>query len=177
MGTSSPDPGSPEDCKMKRLVFVVVLALAVSASLSAQQAPVTSFLDIDRTAQPSFLNAAADTDLVPPLALPAAAARLAPVPSAALPEVPAPPPPVRGDLEMRWEISAGYEYVHFHSAPFNANLSGFRSGVAYSLTDWFAFEGNFVGAWGGTVFSPGGTTKIEEISGGGRIYWNRDPRR
>ena len=78
---------------------------------------------------------------------------------------------------MRWEISAGYEYVHFHSAPFDANLSGLRTGVAYSLTDWFALEGNFVGAWGGTVFSPGGTTKIEEISGGGRIYWNRAPRR
>jgi hypothetical protein len=172
---------------MKRLVFVVLVALAVSASLSAQQA---SSLNSARSTEPSFLAVAggsSEVSLAPALAFPAAtSASFAPVPSAALssasppsaalPDAPA-PPPVGGDFGNRWDLAAGYEYVHFSSAPFSANLSGLHTSLAYSLNDWFAFEGSVVAAFGGDVFAPGETAKYVLLTGGGRIYWNRDPKR
>ena len=172
---------------MKRLVFVVLAVLAVSASLPAQQ---VSFLNADRAATPSFLAPAggsSDVSLVPASALPAAApASFAPVPSAALssapmpgaalPNAPAPPPPPLDDFGNRWDLAAGYEYVHFSSAPFSANLSGLHTSLAYSLTDWFAAEGSVVAAFGGDVFAPGETAKYVLLTGGGRIFWNRAPR-
>src|SRR5579863_7606098 len=99
--------------QMKRLVFVVLLALAVSASLSAQQA---FFLNSDRSAEPSFLTTAgsAGISLVPELALPAAAPATfasissaalssAPPPSAALPNAPPSPPPIN-EFGNRWDL-------------------------------------------------------------------------
>jgi hypothetical protein len=165
---------------MKRLVFVLLVSLAVSVSLSAQQPSFLNFdLNSNHVSQPSFLTASApNTALVPPLALPPNTAPLSPpIPSAALPDAPPPPPPVSGSLLTRWDLAAGYEYVHFSSAPFSANLSGLHTSLAYSLTDWFAVEGSFVGAFGGDVFSSGDTTKYVLITGGGRIYWSRDPKR
>ena len=168
---------------MKRLVLVVFVALAVSASLPAQQA---SFLSFDRTAQPSFMAPAAGaTDsagaIVPSLAIPAAAipaASLSPVPSAALPEAPRAPQFGRGgDLGYRWDLAVGYEYVHFKSAPFSANLSGIHTSIAYSVNDWFALEGSLVSAFGGDVFQSGEMSKYVLYTGGGRIFWNRQPHR
>ena len=166
---------------MKRLVLVVFVALAVSASLPAQQA---SFLSLDRTAQPSFLAPAADAseaNLVPALAVSAAALpapSFSPVPSAALPDAPRAPQYGRGgDLGYRWDLATGYEYVHFESAPFSANLSGIHTSIAYSLTEWFALEGSVIAAFGGDVFAPGEMSKYVLLTGGGRILWNRQPRR
>lgn len=168
---------------MKRLVLVVFLALVVSASLPAQQA---SFLSFDRAAQPSFLApAAAATDssgaFVPSLAIPAAAmpaASLSPVPSAALPEAPRTPQFARGgDIGYRWDLAVGYEYVHFKSAPFSANLSGIHTSIAYSVAEWFALEGSLVSAFGGDVFQSGEMSKYALFTGGGRIFWNRQPHR
>jgi hypothetical protein len=96
--------------------------------------------------------------------------------SAPLPDAPA-PPPVGGGLGNRWDLAAGYEYVHFSSAPFSANLSGLHTSLAYALNDWFAFEGSVIAAFGGDVFAPGETAKYALLTGGGRIYWNRDPKR
>ena len=104
---------------MKRLVLVVFVALAVSASLPAQQG---SFLSFDRTAQPSFLAPAARAAdstgaFVPWLAI-------SPVPSAALPEAPRAPQFGRGgDIGYRWDLAVGYEYVHFESAPFSSEIA------------------------------------------------------
>jgi hypothetical protein len=150
---------------MKRLVLVVFVALAVSASLPAQQ---VSFLNFDRAAQPSFLPPAA--------ALPPASVS---VPSAALPEAPrAPQYAGRNDeLGYRWDLATGYEYVHFKSAPFSANLSGIHTSVAYSLTEWFALEGSVVAAFGGDVFGSGEMSKYALFTGGGRVFWNRQPHR
>src|SRR5579863_3324220 len=172
--------------QMKRLVFVVLVVLAVSASLPAQQA---SFLNADRSAAPSFLTPAggsSEVSLVPSVTLAAAPASFQPVPSAALssapvssaalPNAPAPPPPPLDDFGNRWDLAAGYEYVHFSSAPFSANLSGLHTSLAYSLNDWFAVEGSIVAAFGGDVFGPGETAKYALLTGGGRIYWNRDPK-
>src|SRR5579863_1561318 len=116
---------------MKRLMFFSLLALTASASLPAQQA---SFLGSAAT-QPSFLSAAENTAPLPALVLPPAplpaAALSAAMASAPLPDAPA-PPPVGGGLGNRWDLAAGYEYVHFSSAPFSANLSGLHTSVAYS---------------------------------------------
>jgi hypothetical protein len=174
---------------MKRLVFLSLLSLALSASLSAQQA---SFLSFGSSGEPSILAAAGSSEpsLVPALAIPAAAPAFfasvpwvarssAPSPSSALPKALAPPspPPPRNDFGNRWDLAAGYEYVHFSSAPFSANLSGLHTSLAYSLTDWFAVEGSVVAAFGGDVFAAGETAKYALLTGGGRIFWNRDPKR
>ena len=167
---------------MKRLVLVLFVALAVSASLPAQQA---SFLNLNRSAQPLFLAPAADASnasLAPSLAVPAATlpvSSLSPVTSAALPD--APPTPQYGgrgsDFGYRWDLAVGYEYVHFESKPFSANMSGIHTSVAYALNEWFALEGSVVAAFGGDVFQDGEMSKYAMFTGGGRISWNRQPHR
>lgn len=162
---------------MKRLVIVLVVALALSASLRAQQA---SPLNSDSAARSSFAAPAAGLDfaLAPEVRLPASAASFSDAaPSAALPGTPAPQYGRGDDFGPRWDLAAGYEYVHFKSAPFSANLSGIHTSVAYSLNDWFALEGGVVAAFGGDVFAPGETSKYALVTGGGRIRWNREPRR
>lgn len=165
---------------MKRLVLLVLVALAVSASLPAQQA---SFLNLDRSAQPLFLAPAADAsnaNLTSSFAVPAATlpvTSVSAVPSAALPEAPAPQFGRGGDFGYRWDLAVGYEYVHFDSKPFSANLSGIHTSLAYSLTDWFALEGSVVAAFGGDVFQGGEMSKYAMFTGGGRIFWNRQPHR
>ena len=167
---------------MKRLVFALFVALAVSASLRAQQA---SRLDSDLTMQPSFLapagSSARDTALVPALNLsfsetPAPAA----APSAALPDAPPAPQPQTGyggDIGYRWHLNAGYEFVHFSSSVFSANMSGIHTTLAYSMYDWFAWEGSVISAFGGDVFQPGETSKYVLLTGGAHITWNREPRK
>src|SRR5215468_1362448 len=165
---------------MKRLVLIVFVALAVSASLPAQQA---SFLNFDRAVQPSFLagnSSASDVSLLPSLAAPAATlpvSSFSAVPSAALPDAPAAPQMGGGgDVGYRWHLATGYEFVHFESSSFSASLSGIHTAVAYSLSDWFAFEGSIVAAFGGDVFG-GEMTKFAMFTGGGRIQWDRAPHR
>jgi hypothetical protein len=165
---------------MKRLVLVVFVALAVSASLPAQQA---SFLNLDRAVQPSFLaghSSTSDVSLLPSLAAPTAtlpASSFSAVPSAALPDAPAAPQfGGGGDVGYRWHLATGYEFVHFESSAFSANLSGIHSALAYSLSDWFALEGSIVAAFGGEVYG-GEMTKFAMFTGGGRIQWDRAPHR
>src|SRR5215467_14185197 len=165
---------------MKRLVLVVFAALAVSASLPAQQA---SFLNLDRAIQPSFLagnSSASNVSLLPSLAASTAAfptAAFSAVPSAALPDAPAAPQfGGGGDVGYRWHLATGYELVHFESTAFSANLSGIHTALAYSFTDWFALEGSIVAAFGGDVFG-GEMTKFAMYTGGGRIQWDRTPHR
>jgi len=169
---------------MKRLVFVVLAGLAVSASLSAQQA---SSLSWDRSNRPIDLSSAsAGSDingatLAPEMTPPRAFSPtlFAPARSPALPEAPAPAPPAgpRGELLSRWDLAVGYEYVHFKSAPFSANMSGIHTSVAYALDDWVALEGSVVSAFGGDVFAPGEQARYVLYTGGARISWNRDPKR
>jgi len=161
---------------MKRLVLILVAALAVSASLPAQQA---SFSNPDRSSEPSFLGN--ESNLVPSLAVSASVlpvTSVSPVPSAALPEAsPAPQYGRGGDFGYRWDLAVGYEFVHFESKPFSANMSGIHTSIAYSLNEWFALEGSLVSAFGGDVFASGEMSKYVLFTGGGRILWNRQPRR
>jgi hypothetical protein len=168
---------------MKRLVLALFLALAVSASLPAQQA---SLLDSGFTMQPSLLAPSSasvrETALVPALNLSFSETPApAPVPSAALSDAPAAPEPPQagygGDFGYRWHLNAGYEYVHFSSTPFSANMSGLHTTLAYSWNDWFAFEGDVISAFGGDVFAPGQAASYVLLSGGGHISWNREPHR
>src|SRR5215470_12855449 len=102
---------------MKRLVLVLSAALAVSASLPAQQA---SFLDFNRATQPFFApegSNASQANLIPTLAVPAAAtpgSSFSAASSAALPDAPRVPQfGGGGDFGYRWDLATGYEYVHF----------------------------------------------------------------
>jgi Outer membrane protein beta-barrel domain len=170
---------------MKRLVLAMFVALVVSASLPAQQA----FLNLDRSAQPSFPagpagnSSAPAVSLFPSLAAPTVtlpASSFSAVSSAALPDAPAAPRAPQygggGDLGYRWHLATGYEYVHFESTAFSANLSGIHTALAYSVNDWFQLEGSIVAAFGGEIFG-GEMTKFAMFTGGGRIQWDRSPRR
>lgn len=163
---------------MKRLVLILFVALAACASLPAQH---SSFLNFDRVAQPSFLagnSSAPDVSLFPSLAAPAtvAVSTSSAAPSPALPDAPPTPQYGGGDFGYRWHLAAGYEFVHFKSAAFSANLSGIHTAIAYSVNDWFALEGSVVAAFGGNVYG-GEMTKFAMFTGGGRIQWDRAPHR
>jgi hypothetical protein len=161
---------------MKRLVLVLFAALAVAASLPAQQASYLNFNGV----VPPILNSpeagAFNFPLEPALSLPARALSVpsfSAIPRAALPDVPGVPQYGRsGDFGYRWDLATGYEYVHFKSAPFSANLSGIHTALAYSLN-----ECSVVAAFGGDIFAAGEMSKFVLLSGGGRVFWNRQPRR
>ncbi|HSC45714.1 MAG TPA: outer membrane beta-barrel protein [Candidatus Acidoferrum sp.] len=169
---------------MKRLVFVVLVSLAVSASLPAQQE--TSFTWA-RANQPAFLSPSSrgsevsSAALAPELSLSGAfsPASFELSRAVALPEAPAPAPPagIRSNVPDPWALAIGYEYVHFKSAPFSANMSGLHTSLAYALDDWVALEGSVVAAFGGDVFATGEQSRYVLYTGGARISWNREPKR
>lgn len=158
---------------MKRLVFFVFAALAVSSSLAAQQFQPVSLLNSnnDAWATPAVNPA---LPLEPPTL---AGGTFRAMSSAASPDAPAPAPPRSSYDGPRFTLASGYEYVHFKSAPFSANMSGIHTSLAYALNDTFAVEGNVVAAFGGDVFQSGEMSKYVLLTGGGRIYWDRNPRR
>jgi hypothetical protein len=65
-------------------------------------------------------------------------------------------------------LALGYEYIHFHSAPFNLNLSGLHTDLTYNLNNWVGVEGNVISAFGGTIFD-GERSKYVSYAGGARI--------
>src|SRR5579859_8272909 len=98
---------------MKRFAFAALFSLALCAALPAQQ---PSFFALS-SAQPSApaTPVSYNFDLVPALALPAAAPGS--VPSAALPDAPAPPKPAYGDDDFyRWDLGVGYERSEEHTS-------------------------------------------------------------
>ena len=154
---------------MKRLVLAAFLVLGTSASLPAQ----SSLLLFGPAAQPASQSvaSASNFNLVPELALPPAPARAFATPSLpALPNSPARPQGYSDDVGTRWELGIGYEYVHFDSVPFSADLHGLHTDLAYNLNEWFALEGSVVSAFGSDVFA-GETSKYALYTAGGRISW------
>jgi Outer membrane protein beta-barrel domain len=162
---------------MKRLLIAALLALGTSASLPAQQ---SSLLLSGRASQPAipFAASASNFSLVPELAIPAASAVSFAYPSLppALPEAPARPQSYSDDIGNRWELAVGYEFVHFESAPFSANLHGLHTDLSYNLNEWFALKGGVVSAFGSDVFG-GETSKYVLYAVGGRIGWGLSRRR
>jgi opacity protein-like surface antigen len=123
-------------------------------------------------AQPSVSTPAPTFNftLVPELAPPAApsASFAVPSPKPALPDAPAPPQSAGpNDEGYRWDLAVGYEYIHFDSLQFSANLSGLHTDLTYNLNSWFGLEGNIVSAWGGEI--GGERTKYVLYAAGGRV--------
>jgi opacity protein-like surface antigen len=151
---------------MKRLALAACFALGTCVSLPAQQSSLSMFVP---AAQPSSSAPTFNFTLVPELMLPAAPSEsFAPLPKAALPDTPAPPQSSsRNEEGYRWDLAVGYEYIHFDSSIFSANLSGLHTDLTYNLKSWFGLEGNVVSAWGGEI--GGERTKYVLFAGGGRI--------
>ena len=157
---------------MKRLLLAAVLALGLCASLPAQQ---ISLLMFSPSAQPSTSPSSTSFNfaLVPELALPSAPlagfglAGYSPKP--ALPNVPAPrQSSSSSEIAYRWDLAVGYEFVHFDSVPFTANLSGIHTDLTYNVNDWLGLEGSLVSAFGSDVLG-GEMSKYVLYTVGGRI--------
>ena len=160
---------------MKRLALVACFVLGTCASLSAQQ---PSLLLSAFAAQPAAPASTFNFTLVPELAPPATASEAFafPSPKAALPDAPVPSQSSSFNEEgYRWDLAVGYEYIHFDSTQFSANLSGLHTDLTYNLNSWFGLEGNVVSAWGGTI--GGERTKYVLYAGGARIGWGPSRRR
>jgi hypothetical protein len=156
---------------MKRLALAACFALGTCVSLSAQQSSALMFAP---AAQPSASTF--NFTLVPELAPPATPSEsFLPLPKPALPDAPAPPQSSLKDEGYRWDLAVGYEYIHFNSSQFSANLSGLHTDLSYWLTSWFGVEGNVVSAWGGQI--GGERTKYVLYAGGARIGWGPSRRR
>jgi hypothetical protein len=156
---------------MKRLALAACFALGTCVSLSAQQSSALMFAPAAQPSASTFNFA-----LVPELAPPATPSEsFAPLPKPALPNAPAPPQSSVNDQGYRWDLAVGYEYIHFNSAQFSANLSGLHTDLSYYLNSWFAVEGNVVSAWGGQI--DGERTKYVLYAGGARIGWGPSRRR
>src|SRR5258707_3694230 len=160
---------------MKRLALVACFVLGTCASFSPKH---PSLLQSALPAQPAAPASTFNFTLVPELAPPATPSQsLAfPSPKAALPDAPAPPQPSSFSEEgYRWDLAVGYEYIHFDSTQFSANMSGLHTDLTYNLSSWFGVEGNVVSAWGGTI--GGERTKYVLYAAGGRIGWGPSRRR
>jgi len=152
---------------MKRFALVACFALGTCVSLSAQQ---SSLLLFAPASQPSAPSPAFNFTLVPELAPPAAPSQpfVSPSPKPALPDAPALPQRSSSNEEgYPWDLAIGYEYIHFNSSQFNANLSGLHTDLTYNLNSWFGLEGNVISAWGGEI--GGERTKYVLFAAGGRV--------
>ena len=154
---------------MKRFAFVALLLLGTCAVLPAQQ---SSFLLSTPAALPTAPVAAGSFNftLVPELTAPVSnLSSSVPARPSAMPDAPpAPQPSARGEDGYAWDLAVGYEYIHFHSAPFNLNLSGLHTDLTYNLNNWVGIEGSVISAFGGTIFN-GVRTKYVSYTGGARI--------
>jgi hypothetical protein len=152
---------------MKRFALAAVLCLGYCFALPAQE---TSSLAFAPAAQPAAAARNFHFTLAPELSAPAgpASSFLAFPAEAALPGQPAPRPGVNDEEGYRFDLGVGYEFVHFKSAPFSANLSGLHTDLTYNVTNWFGLEGNVVSAFGTKVFS-GEMSKYVLYTFGGRI--------
>lgn len=154
---------------MKRFALVTLLVLGTCVSLPAQQ---SAFLVSAPAALPAAPATASSFNftLLPDLALPSSDfTSPAPTRPSALPDAPAPPQPSsRSEEGYNWDLAVGYEYIHFHSAPFNLNLSGLHTDLTYNFNNWVGAEGNVISAFGGTLFG-GERSKYVSYTGGVRI--------
>jgi hypothetical protein len=155
---------------MKRLVLAVIATFGCAAFAAAQE-NAFSLYSPAASGTHRFTAAGEGINLVTSVTGDTIAV---PVPNAN----PTPQPEPRfyygNNDDYRFQLGVGYTYVRFRSIPFNSNLSGFHTSLAYYLNDWFALEGNAVAAFGTRVFDA--TSKYLLYTGGGRIAW-RDPKR
>lgn len=156
---------------MKRLVLAV-LGILISAGLtSAQSAPA----DLASPAPDGSYKVSPSSDgLRLFTTTPNTGNSSSPTPFASSSPAPAPRFYYGNSEDYRFQLGFGYEYVHFRSTPFNANLNGIHTSLSYYFNDWAAIEGNVVAAFGTKVF--GDRSKYLLYTAGPRIAW-RDSRR
>ena len=156
---------------MKRLVLAVIATFG-SAGIAAAQNAALNLNPAEGTTTHRFIAADEGIQLVSSVTGDTVAV---PVPNAN----PAPQPEPRfyygNNEDYRFQLGIGYEYVHFKSVPFSANLNGLHTSLTFYLNDWFAVEGNTVAAFGTKEFA-GESSKYFLYTGGGRIAW-RDQKR
>jgi len=150
---------------MKRLALAALLVLGTCASIPAQQTSLMVFAP----ASPAPSTASTfNFTLVPELAPPVTALAI-PRPQPAFPNSPAPRQSSGSSYDgYRWDLGIGYEFVHFDSAPFSANLSGLHTDLTYNVNNWVGLEGNVVSAFGGDVLG-GEMSKYVLYTVGARI--------
>jgi len=137
---------------MKRLALAALLALGTCASIPAQQTSLMVFAPASQPPGPATASTFNFT-LVPELAPPVTPLAI-PRPQPAFPNSPAPRQSSGSSYDgYRWDLGIGYEFVHFDSAPFSANLSGLHTDLTYNVSNWFGLEGSVVSAFGGDVLS------------------------
>jgi len=152
---------------MKRLALAALLALGTCASIPAQQTSLMLFAPASQPPTPSTASTFNFT-LVPELVPPVAALAI-PRPQPAFPNSPAPRQSSGSSYDgYRWDLAIGYEFVHFDSAPFSANLSGLHTDLTYNVNNWVGLEGNVVSAFGSDVFG-GEMSKYVLYTVGARI--------
>jgi opacity protein-like surface antigen len=152
---------------MKRLALAALLALGTCASIPAQQASLITFALASQPPAPST-GSTFNFTLVPELAPPVTALAI-PRPQPAFPNSPVPRQSSGSSYDgYRWDLGIGYEFVHFDSAPFSANLSGLHTDLTYNVTNWVGLEGNVVSAFGGDVLG-GEMSKYVLYTVGARI--------
>jgi opacity protein-like surface antigen len=158
---------------MKRLALAAFLVLGTCASIPAQQTSLMMFTPASQPPAPSTASTFNFT-LVPELAPPVTALAI-PRPQPAFPNSPRLPQSSGSNFDgYRWDLAIGYEFVHFESAPFSADLHGLHTDLTYNVNNWFGLEGNVVSAFGGDVFG-GEMSKYVLYTVGGRI--NASPSR
>ena len=162
---------------MKRLALAALVALGTCASIPAQQASLLTFAPTSQPPALSTTNAVKFT-LVPELAAPAMpfAVLATPLPQPAFPKAPAPSQYSGSYDGYRWDLAIGYEFVHFDSAAFSANLSGLHTDLTYNVNNWVGLEGNVVSAFGGDVLG-GEMSKYVLYTVGARINAGSSRRR
>jgi hypothetical protein len=151
---------------MKKLL-VLVCALGCAAAASAQE----------NSTEVTFVVATAPrgTSSTARLASFRSAPELTFVPAAlaAMPKSPAPDPAPRFGLseEDSWQLSVGYAFVRFRSAPFDSSLNGMSTTVAKYFNEWFAAEGTVTAAFAGVPsgFGPNSDARYMFYGGGVRI--------
>ena len=155
---------------MKRFLVAACIAVGLGTTLSAQQTYQPSF-------QPMIVSSALPS--APPVSFAAAfnpAPELGAEPASPAAS-PAPQFPGARDVDYyKWDLGVGYEFLHFKSAPFDANLSGLHTDLTYNFKDWLGVEGNVVSAWGGDVLG-GERSKAVLFTGGAHISMGTTKRR
>ena len=164
---------------MKMIVLAAAAALAFASAANAQTSSNPSPLPnnpapigLASWSVPSFQPSAApasytESALAAPspvfstaIAVPNLSEATAPEPQSAGP----------GGDYYRWQVGLGYEFARFSSNPFDANMNGIHTTLAYYPTNWLGVEGSVVAAFGGTIFA-NDRTKYLLYTIGPRIIW------
>lgn len=160
---------------MMKIILGTMFAVCSCACATQAQDVASSGTCAGSNSASEFSLAAHPTFLLP-LSLTATSATYTPASPASflVPQPPAPASQPRPREARRqsdsFQLAVGYEYVRFHSAPFNANLSGLHTSFTYYRNEWLGIEGNVVAAFGSSTLN-NESSKMLLYTVGPRIAW------